>query len=89
MLQLPALALCLLLASTYAVAFHLWQGRDLRDLLIYGLASFAGFAAGQMGGQRLDLVPWTVGEVRVVEASLIAFLFLLVARWLRPEEKKA
>lgn len=87
MIQLPALLISLLLASVYAALFHLLLGRRLRDLPFYWLAALVGFAAGQVAGQMLDLVPWTVGQVRIVEATVIAFLFLSIARWLRQAAK--
>lgn len=88
MLQPPALLLSLILASAYAVGFYLWQGKGLRDLLVFWLASLAGFALGQVAGQMLSVVHWTIGEVRVAESTLVAFTFLLLVKWLRPESKK-
>ncbi len=88
MVQMPALVLSILLASAWAALFHLWQGRRLRDLLFYWLAAVVGFATGQVAGQMLDLIPWTIGQVRVMEGSLIALLFLLIARWLIQEGKR-
>jgi thiamine transporter ThiT len=87
MLQAPALILSLVLATAYAAAFHLWQGRSLRDLVFYWLAAVVGFASGQVAGYLLGLIPWTIGQVRIVEASLVAFLFLFIARWLRQEKR--
>lgn len=84
---MPALILSLFLASIYAVAFHLWRGRGLRDLLSYWLAAVIGFAAGQLAGQMLNLLPWTLGQVHLVEATIVALLFLVLARWLRQEKK--
>jgi hypothetical protein len=86
MLQIPALILCLVLASIYGAAFHMWQGRSLRDLVFFWLAAVVGFASGQVVGQLLDLIPLTIGQVHIVEATLIAFLFLIIARWLRQEK---
>jgi hypothetical protein len=87
MLQAPALFISILLASAYAALFHLWQGQRLRDLLFYWLAAVIGFATGQVVGQRLGLVALTIGEVRIVEATIIALLFLAIARWLRHGSK--
>jgi hypothetical protein len=86
MLQLPALALSLLLASIYAAAFHLWKGRRLRDLLFFWLAAVVGFASGQLIGYLLNIFPWTIGQVHPVEATLLSLLFLLMARWLTQEK---
>ena len=82
MIQEPSLVLSLLLASVYAAAFHLWKGRRLRDLLFYWLASVLGFAAGHLVGEKLALVPWTLGQIHIIEATVGAFLFLFLIHWL-------
>lgn len=87
MLQIPAFVLSVLLASAYAVAFYLWLGRGCRDLVLFWLASAVGFASGQLIGARLNIVPWSIGQVHVVEATLVALLFLIFARWIRQEKK--
>ena len=87
MLQAPALLLCVALATAYAAAFHLWRGRRLRDLFFFWLASAVGFAAGQIAGQLLNTIPWTIGQVHIIEATLVALTLLMVAAWLRQEEK--
>ncbi|MGD2206824.1 MAG: hypothetical protein PVH17_08605 [Anaerolineae bacterium] len=87
MFQTPMLVLSLLLASAYAVAFHLWIGRRWRDLLFFWLAAMVGFATGQVAGQMLEIIPWTIGQVHVVEATLVVFLFLALARWLMREKE--
>jgi ABC-type uncharacterized transport system permease subunit len=87
MIQLPGLIVSLVLASAYAAGVYLWRGRRLRDLLFFWLAAVVGFAAGQVVGQLLDLIPWTIGQVHVIEATLLAFLFLFMARWLTQENK--
>jgi uncharacterized membrane-anchored protein len=89
MLQPPALLTALVLASVYAVLFYLVLGRSLRDLLFYWLASVVGFVTGQLVGQFLDVSPLTIGQVRVVEATLVAILFLLLARWITMEREKS
>jgi hypothetical protein len=86
MLQAPALIMSLVLATIYAAAFHLWQAHSLRDLLFYWLAAVVGFASGQVAGYLWDFVPWTIGQVHIIEATLVAFLFLFIARWLRQEK---
>jgi hypothetical protein len=87
MLQMPALILSLLLASGYALAFYLWRGRGLRDLLFFWLAATVGFASGQVVGEFWGFVPWTIGQVHVIEATLVALLFLGIAQWLRQDRK--
>lgn len=87
MLQVPALLLSLVLASLYATVFYLWQGRRLRDLLFFWLASVIGFASGHLVGVIWDFVPWTIGQVHVIEGTIVALLLLLIACWLRQEKK--
>jgi len=87
MLQPPGLILSVVLASAYAVGFYLWRGRRLRDLLLFWLAAVVGFASGQIAGQMLNTIPWTIGQVHAIEATLVAFIFLFIAAWLRQEEK--
>ena len=82
MIQIPALLTSLVLASLYAVIFYLFLGRRLRDLLFFWLASLIGFASGQVVGSLLKIVPLTVGQVHIAEATLVALSFLILARWL-------
>jgi uncharacterized membrane protein YeaQ/YmgE (transglycosylase-associated protein family) len=89
MIQLPALVFSLLLASVYGVAFFFWQGRKIGDLLVFWFTAVLGFAAGQWAGNRWDLVPFTIGEIQIVEATLGAALFLAIAKWLRHGVKGA
>lgn len=84
--QAPALLFSLVLATLYAALFHLIVGRRVRDLVFYWLAAVVGFSVGQLVGMQLRLVPWTIGEVRIVEGTVIAILFLLLAHWLRQEK---
>lgn len=79
--------LCLALSSLYAAGFFALQGRRVRDLLFFWLASLVGFASGQLVGELWDFIPWTVGQVHIIEATLLALLFLFIARLLRQEKK--
>lgn len=87
MIEAPGFVLSVALASAYAAIFYLWRGRRLRDLLFFWLASAVGFAAGQVAGEMLGTIPWTIGQVHVIEATLAAITLLIVATWLRQEEK--
>ncbi len=93
MIQLPGLLLSLVLASIYAVAFYLFLGRRPRDMLFFWLAAVVGFASGHVVGQVWDFIHWTLGQVHIIEASVLAIVFLLLARWLgqekKPDDKKA
>ncbi|MEJ2209838.1 MAG: hypothetical protein P8129_12470 [Anaerolineae bacterium] len=87
MLQAPALVLSLVLASTYAVAFYAWRGHGMRQLIFFWLAAVVGFASGHLVGQMWGFVPWTIGQVHVLEATIVAILFLFIAHWLMQEKE--
>lgn len=88
MIDTPALVLSIILASAYGLAFFLWRGHTVRDLLFFWLAAVVGFAAGQIAGQLLDILPWTLGQVHIIEATVIAVLFLVIATWLKQDDHK-
>jgi uncharacterized membrane-anchored protein len=87
MLQAPALLLSFVLASVYAIVFSVWQARRLRDVLFFWLAAVVGFASGHLVGERWGFIPWTIGQVHIIEATAIALLLLFITRWLRQERK--
>jgi hypothetical protein len=78
----PVFLFSLLLASAYAAAFHLWQGRTWRQLLVFWLASIAGFALGHFVGRTTEALPLALGSWRIVEGTLGSLLLLFLARWL-------
>jgi len=85
-MQTPGLFVSLVMASIYAVAFYLLLGQRPRDMLFFWLAALVGFASGHLVGELWDFIPWTVGQVHIIEASVLAILFLLLARWLGQEK---
>jgi hypothetical protein len=87
-LQGPALLLSLVAASALGLAFFLWQGRRHRDLLFFWLAAVVGFATGHLVGVAWGFVPWTVGQVHILEGCAMALLFLVLARWLGQEKRQ-
>jgi hypothetical protein len=89
MLQAPGLLLSLVVASALGVGFYLWQGRRHRDLLFFWLAAVIGFGSGHLVGVVWGFVPWTVGEVHILEGCVVAVLFLVLARWLGQEKSNA
>jgi hypothetical protein len=82
-LSFPALILSLIIASAYGALFHVWKGKTAKDLLIYLTAGLTGFGLGQLVGKTLGLGIFMIGEVHVVEASLICWLILFIAKWLK------
>ena len=81
--QPPALLVSALLALGYGAAYYLWRGKRLVDLPFFVVASLMGFACGWLGGAVLDLLPATLGQIHLIEATLAAFVFLVAADWLR------
>jgi hypothetical protein len=72
----PSLILSTLLAVLLGTLWFVWRGRTLRDWIIDVLAALLGFGLGQLVGWLLGFGLPTVGEVRVVEGSLLAVLAL-------------
>jgi hypothetical protein len=82
-LSSPALVLSIIIASAYGALFHVWRGETAKDLLIYLAAGLVGFGLGQLAGNTLGLGILMIGQVHVVEASLMCWLVLLIAKWLK------
>jgi hypothetical protein len=82
-LSSPALALSIIIASAYGALFHVWKGETAKDLLIYLAAGLVGFGLGQLVGNTVGLGVFMIGQVHVVEASLICWFILFIAKWLK------
>lgn len=83
MLLSPPFVLSVLLSTALATLFNLWQGGNPRDLAVYLVAGWLGFAVGERLGDWLGLNLLMIGQVHVAEASLTCALLLFVARWLK------
>ncbi len=79
----PSLVFSVLLASLYGAIFHFIWGRTWRELGLYWIAGVIGFAVGQAVFSLLGFSVYLIGEVRVVESSLVSWCCLFVARWLK------
>lgn len=79
----PGLLLGLVLSALYAGLFHIWGGRNLKDLVEFMLAAVVGFAGGQVLGMLLDMPLPRIGQVYIVEATLFSWLAMIGARELR------
>lgn len=79
----PALVLSIVMASAYGALFHVWKGETAKDLLIYLVAGLVGFGLGQLMGNTLGLGIFMIGQIHVVEATLICWLILFIAKWLK------
>ncbi len=83
----PGLLLALLLSVGYASVYHLWGGRDLRDLGICLLAAMVGFGLGHSASVLLGLDVWRIGQVRVIEGTVGAWLALTLVYLLQRKQK--
>jgi NADPH-dependent curcumin reductase CurA len=82
-LSSPALVLSIIVASAYGALFHVWKGKTAKDLLVYLAAGLVGFGLGQLAGNTLGLGIFVIGQVHVVEASLMCWFILFIAKWLK------
>ncbi len=80
----PAVVLGILFCIGYATLLHLWVGRHLRDLLITLVMSCIGFSFGQVVGFFTQSPLLEIGQLHLLEASLGAWLLMLVARLIAP-----
>ena len=79
----PYLLLSFLLGGIYGALFHLWQGKTIRDLVIYFLTGIIGFGLGQVLGNLLELNIFLIGPLHIVEATFVSWLSLFVMKWLK------
>lgn len=79
----PYLLLSVLLGGIYGVLFHLWQGKTIRDLVIYFLTGIIGFVLGQVLSNLLGFTLFLIGPLHVVEASLTSVVMLFLMKWLK------
>ena len=82
-LSSPALVLSIMIASAYGALFHVWKGKTAKDLLVYLAAGLVGFGLGQLAGDTLRLGIFMIGQIHVIEASLMCWLILFIAKWLK------
>lgn len=81
--------LAFILPTLYGAVFHLWLGGSARRLLLYLLASWVGFATGQVVGGVIGFTILSAGPVHLVSATLGSGLALFTARWLAQREAES
>ena len=79
----PYLLLSFLLGAVYGTLFHLWRGKNARDLVIYFLTGIFGFVLGQSLGDFTELNIFLIGPLHVVEATGVSWLTLFIIHWLK------
>ena len=83
MLLSPPFVLSVLVSTALAALFNLWQGGSVRDLVLYLVTAWLGFAVGELLGDWIGLDLLMIGEVHMAEACLLCGLLLFLARWLK------
>jgi len=79
----PYLLLSLILGGIYGTIFHLWRGKSVKDLVIYLITGIIGFIIGQALGNLLGLRIFLIGPLHIIEATVISWISLFVAQWLK------
>jgi hypothetical protein len=79
----PYILLTILLGAAYGTLFHMWRGKNLRDLILYFLTGILGFLVGQELGILMGFNLFLIGPLHVVEASLISWGSLFLMQWLK------
>ncbi len=79
----PALLLGVLLSVGYASLYHLWSGRNLRDLIVALLTAGVGFYTGQLIGAVTATGVLQIGQLHVLEATICAWLALFMMHLLQ------
>ena len=81
-MSIPTLFLGLILSTLYGAIFHLWRGGNAGRLLLYLLLAWAGFWAGQIIGNLVNLSFDLLGQLHVIFATLGSIIFLAIGYWL-------
>jgi hypothetical protein len=75
----PTVVIFLGLGTAYALAFHLWRGRNLAHLLLFWLVSILGFGLGFLVSALWTVHPLVLAGIPVVEATLGSLILLFIA----------
>ncbi len=78
-----------LLATLYGAGFHLWQGGNARQLLLYLLTGWVGFAVGHFVGGWVGFTFFSAGALHILPATLGSLIALFAARWLANRDAEA
>ncbi len=74
----PTLVMSFVLGSLYGLVFFLLIGARDRSVLYFWLVGALGFLFGQIAGEYIHVVDITLGDVRIVEGSLVCWLLLFI-----------
>jgi uncharacterized membrane protein YfcA len=79
----PYLLFSALVGAIYGTLFHLWRGTNLKDLPIYLAAGIVGFGLGQALGDFIGLDILMIGEIHILEATIVSWGSLFLVHWLK------
>ncbi len=74
----PELIVSVILGSLYGLIFYLFVGGSRRGMWYYWLVGAVGFLIGQFVAEYARLSDVTLGNVRVVEGSLVCWICLFL-----------
>jgi len=83
MFQMPAVVLSVLIASTCAALFFVWQGKTLRNFVVYWVAGVLGFLAGQWIAIALGSRILLIGQIHPLEGFLVCVGALFLVKLVR------
>ncbi len=82
--MMPSLVFGFVLATLYGLVFYLLFGHGWWRLIFYWLVSVSGFFLGHGAAGLLGLAIFNIGELRVVEGTIVSWLSLVTIRlWRR------
>ncbi|MCS6871223.1 MAG: hypothetical protein RML95_00905 [Anaerolineae bacterium] len=84
----PPIVFGFLLATLYGALFHVIFGGSARQLALYLLASWLGFAVGQIFGAIFEVNVLAIGVLNTFTATFGAWLALFIARFLSGQGTK-
>ncbi|HVO43518.1 MAG TPA: hypothetical protein VMT34_12885 [Aggregatilineales bacterium] len=85
----PSVTFGFVLATLLGALFHFIVGGDIRRLALFLLASWLGFALGQIIGAALAITVLDIGPLHTFSATLGALLALLAARLLTSDRLRS
>ena len=71
------------MATLWAALFHLLLGKRWSDLVLSWFIALIGFGVGQAVAQTVGATWMLVGELHLIEGTVVCWLAMLIARWLR------
>jgi len=83
--MIPSLVFGFVLATLYGLVFYVFFGRGWLRLVSYWLVSVVGFFLGQWAVGLLGLAIFNIGELRVIEGTIVSWLSLWTIRVWRRE----